>query len=54
MNGAAADFKKAKRLMSALLRMPPKHHSEMKIGKRGPKEILGKVETKRRKARAKA
>jgi len=30
-------LKETKRLMGALLRMPPKPHSEMKIGKSKPK-----------------
>jgi hypothetical protein len=28
------DLEKTKRLMGALLRMPPKQHSEMKLGKK--------------------
>jgi hypothetical protein len=40
-----------KRLMGALLRMPPKPHEEMKLGKRRHKQNLGKVETKPTKAK---
>jgi hypothetical protein len=32
-----------KRLMGALLRMPPKPHEDMKVGKARPKQNLGKV-----------
>jgi hypothetical protein len=37
-----------KRLMAALGRMPPKHHSEMKVGRSKPK--TAKRVTKRKKA----
>lgn len=40
------DLSEAKRLMSALARMPPKPHGEMKIGK--PKGKPNKTSTQRR------
>jgi hypothetical protein len=33
MAKSSGDLEKTKRLMGALLRMPPKQHSEMKLGK---------------------
>ena len=45
------ELEKTKRLMGALLRMPPKPHEEMKLGRR--KRNLGKV-AKRTKAKKKA
>jgi hypothetical protein len=42
---------KAVKLMGALLRMPPKPHQEMKLGKHRRKRDLGKVETKPTKAK---
>jgi hypothetical protein len=44
-------IEQTKRLMGALLRMPPKPHSEMKLGKNERKRNLGKVETKPTKAK---
>jgi hypothetical protein len=44
---------KTKALIGALLRMPPKPHEEMKLGKRRRKRNLGKVETKPTKAKRK-
>src|SRR5579862_55956 len=42
MTDNASDLRKTKRLMGALLRMPPKPHSEMKLGRReAVAEIIG-------------
>jgi hypothetical protein len=48
---APDDIQKTKRLMGALLRMPPKPHDQMKIGARKRKQTLGKVGTKPTKAK---
>jgi hypothetical protein len=45
------EIEDTKRLMGALLRMPPKPHEEVKLGKRRRKRHLGKVETKPTKAK---
>ena len=42
-----------KRIMGALVHMPPKHHDEMKLGKPRAKRSLGKVDTKSTKAKKK-
>jgi hypothetical protein len=34
------DIEGAKRLMGALVRQPPKHHNEMKVGKPRPKKAM--------------
>jgi hypothetical protein len=44
------NLRETRRLMGALLRMPPKPHDQMKIGARGRKRNPGKVETKPTKA----
>jgi hypothetical protein len=51
MSDSKEDLDQTKRLLGALLRMPPKPHDQMKIGKRRPKPILGKVDTKPTKAK---
>ena len=40
------DLDKTKRLMGALLRMPPKQHADMKIGRRKTKPSADKPERK--------
>jgi hypothetical protein len=54
------DLEATKRLMGALVRMPPKPHDEMKVGRKPMKDLpnkrtrnLGKVDTKPTEAKTK-
>jgi hypothetical protein len=44
------DLESTRALMGALLRQPPKHHDEMKIGKKAAKKAAKKKPPKRPKA----
>jgi hypothetical protein len=48
--GDSNEIKETKRLVGALLRMPPKPHSEMKLGKSG-KSNPNKTKVKSRKSK---
>jgi hypothetical protein len=49
--GADGDIEATKRIMSALVRMPPKPHDQMKLGKPRGKEAKSVPTKRRRKAR---
>jgi len=48
MTKTTHDIEQAKRLMGALLRMPPKPHSEMKLGKTKTKKDKSLKEKRKR------